>query len=1392
MSLDLKKYKEIGVLGEGDNTQVFKVFNEEENKYYALKKILIVNPEDFIKIKNEVEIFSQFNSKKIVKYYGSTKIDNNFYILMEYVEGQSLEEFIKDYKDKAQYLDEVIIYKIIAQICSAVELIHSKDIVHRDLKPLNIIINKNNEIKIIDFGISKKIEKNINFKITKNQAGSHRYYAPEIEEDGKFNKKSDIYSFGLIMYNLFTLSHYNSKNCSIEISNFYCPEWQELMKNMLLQAYDKRFDIEEVIDFINKNLLKEKIFIKDFNTNYGLQIADINVEKISIKYIYIQHQAITLLSSIAFSQLKELSLVGNGITNINALKNINTDKLEILNLFSNEISDIKVFNEVKLNKLKILNLGQNRISDINLLVFTKFNELTELNLSRNEISDINILENVKFNKLEILDLSYNNISNTYFLEKMSFQGLKKLDLSYNKIKDNNILREQTNIPIYINMEFNSKDTPQSDSFKILEFLFEMIEKIDNIFQFEDILDLINIAAIKKKTYGRGKGYFFLLKKVFETITKKQINSLKDEELKEAIKISVKFFKILNANDTNVTNDDEDDKYGTKDFLDKIVSILDKNIIFLIYKEFIVKTDKDGEKNDSMKVYFYKQLSINFNDIDINNVIKEIGTLLKEAQNKILDDLVKICKFTNKEFYSNESNQKILLLYNLFEKGIIKIENINDKNDLISIKNTLDDIKIDLAGEICKQTLENFLNTGEEKVLKKLELIKLISPPYNPDKIYAKLIEKNKEINSDLENLSKIKNTLLLFQANKYSKDIESLTKTIKELNEISLKSYNDKMKEQISSNLKRLRARCSWIDKVKDFILFKIIYDESSGINGEVRFNKATDKLKQMRSLFDSNKNFEEIYEENKIIFDKIKELINDDTSKADSYIHQIIDYFMITDEECINDLTILIESKIYETNIRYLIFFFENFNPKDEKWKKILPKEYENLSELSLSEMKKILYRLTENGIYDYHNNTDNYFAIFKLLYKRKDEINYLLSKINKDIQYLYDKIELKKGKLTKNDINDFKECIELFKYFKSLKNNFEIYKYIKTKFPVETIRCLKSYIKNYPQIIEIDIFNDIIKDSLENIELIANKVNKNIIEAKIGQLYRQIKNYKGESCALTLSEIIYMSNARKYGRKLENIVDIYNKIKTKYLTNGKTEQELEDIMADLLPDYGLGFEEVVDEELLKDYIKRGIKCYVSFYLNQQEWQNFTRYFKNYYKNEFKLLTKEIIEKRISGIKNPDKIQRYEVVLTDIDRDGNYILVNCWEKNWGIPGIFKSKKECLKQGQFFAVYYYIDLLKNQELKSWDELKKIIGKKLIGMKSIICPKCKKEIEIEKYNLIDMNNLNNFKCPFSSCKNTFVIPNDNNTFEFIVEQLMYNKKCLILDFDKQLNHKIQIK
>ena len=578
MSLDIKRYKQKKILGEGDGSKIFLVFNEGENKYYALKEIIIKDKqkEEINNIETEAKILSEFNSKNIVKYYASSIINNNFYILMEYIEGQNLKEFIEKYEDEhpGELIQETILYKIIAQICNAIKLIHSKNIVHRDLKLENIIININYEIKIIDFGISKHFNFKKKSTKTKNKAGTTNYMAPEIFR-GIYNQKADIYALGCIFYKLFISDNPDyfidkMRNEVQKISQDYNPNWQILMDLLLHNDFDKRPDINQVIDFINTNLLniKEKALLTDFNKQYRCHLIDTSVEKIYLNYVFTENEMMNLLNEVSFANLKELSLIGNGISNINVLKNIKLNNLELLNLFCNEITDIKILKDVKFDNLKILNLGHNHISDINVLENVNFNKLKELNLSwnkiddinalkynefkeliilnlsQNEISDINILEYIKFNKLEILDLSYNKISNTNILEYLNFPKLKQLSLNNNKIKANDILNNIRNIPIFDHIIFEKIKNQQFVSFENLEFLYEMISKIDNIFQFDTILDFINIKIIKLKSGDKGQEYFFLLARKFEFLAKGEINSLKDEELEKVIYLSEKLIKII--------------------------------------------------------------------------------------------------------------------------------------------------------------------------------------------------------------------------------------------------------------------------------------------------------------------------------------------------------------------------------------------------------------------------------------------------------------------------------------------------------------------------------------------------------------------------------------------------------------------------------------------------------------------------------------------------------------------------------------------------------------------------------------------------------------------------------------------------------------------------------
>ena len=182
------EYNEEKKLGEGAFGSVQLV--EKNHQYYALKVISLnkIGKNEIDKYKDGAYILSSLNSEYIVKYHNSYIKNNNFYILMEYGGDSNLKKFIKQFKDKNELIDEKIIVNIIFQICLGLQEIHKHNIIHRDLKPENIFINKKNEIKIGDFGISKQLYSTMN--ATTNNIGTVYYIAPEIitnkEHDNRY------------------------------------------------------------------------------------------------------------------------------------------------------------------------------------------------------------------------------------------------------------------------------------------------------------------------------------------------------------------------------------------------------------------------------------------------------------------------------------------------------------------------------------------------------------------------------------------------------------------------------------------------------------------------------------------------------------------------------------------------------------------------------------------------------------------------------------------------------------------------------------------------------------------------------------------------------------------------------------------------------------------------------------------------------------------------------------------------------------------------------------------------------------------------------------------------------------------------------------------------------
>ena len=196
-------------LGTGATAVVYKAINIKTKNLVALKMIhKHLLSEDIVKerIENEIEINKLLSHPNIVKLVDYNLDDNPPYIAFEYIDGKSLDKILKE-KKKLNIYETINIWM---QILEALDYAHQKGIVHRDLKPENILIKYNNNsndlsesvAKITDFGISKIINKTLN--ITQDFVGTPWYMSPEQIKGQKVDQRSDIYSLGIIIFQLLT------------------------------------------------------------------------------------------------------------------------------------------------------------------------------------------------------------------------------------------------------------------------------------------------------------------------------------------------------------------------------------------------------------------------------------------------------------------------------------------------------------------------------------------------------------------------------------------------------------------------------------------------------------------------------------------------------------------------------------------------------------------------------------------------------------------------------------------------------------------------------------------------------------------------------------------------------------------------------------------------------------------------------------------------------------------------------------------------------------------------------------------------------------------------------------------------------------------------------------
>ncbi|MFC4775487.1 Stk1 family PASTA domain-containing Ser/Thr kinase [Paenibacillus sp. GCM10023252] len=196
------RYEILTRIGGGGMALVYKAHDVLLNRKVAVKVLRqqFVHDEEFIRrFRREAQSAASLSHPNVVSIYDVGQEEDIHYIVMEYIEGHNLNEIIQE---RAPLQTEESV-RIAQQICDALDHAHHNQIIHRDIKPHNILIGKNGRVKVTDFGIARAVTSST-ITQTGSVVGSVHYFSPEHAKGISTGEKSDLYSLGIVLYQMLT------------------------------------------------------------------------------------------------------------------------------------------------------------------------------------------------------------------------------------------------------------------------------------------------------------------------------------------------------------------------------------------------------------------------------------------------------------------------------------------------------------------------------------------------------------------------------------------------------------------------------------------------------------------------------------------------------------------------------------------------------------------------------------------------------------------------------------------------------------------------------------------------------------------------------------------------------------------------------------------------------------------------------------------------------------------------------------------------------------------------------------------------------------------------------------------------------------------------------------
>ena len=342
-------YKVERLLGEGSFGKAFLCTNQSTNITCVIKQIVIegMSQKEQQDVINEATILGKLDHPNIIKlfeFFESKVPKHTLNIVTEYADGGDLSEKIKSQNNKPFTESDILDY--FTQICLALKHIHEKKIIHRDLKSGNVFLMQSGLVKLGDFGIAKNFQNTMDK--AKTMVGTPYYLSPEILENKPYDAKSDIWSLGVLLYEMMTFKMpFNASSLpmlSVKImrGNYppppavYTKDLREIVSKCLTVIPSRRPSIQEILRMpIIQNRIRNFLDEIQYNKEFSKTIAKKYKENKKNQVVKTKDNAISGLSTDESSAPSVISGNSIKITNIN--KNSDKNK-QILDYFKQKKS----------------------------------------------------------------------------------------------------------------------------------------------------------------------------------------------------------------------------------------------------------------------------------------------------------------------------------------------------------------------------------------------------------------------------------------------------------------------------------------------------------------------------------------------------------------------------------------------------------------------------------------------------------------------------------------------------------------------------------------------------------------------------------------------------------------------------------------------------------------------------------------------------------------------------------------------------------------------------------------------------------------------------------------------------------------------------------------------